>query len=162
MKNKEDFYEISYGDTYPWNGNVTHTYTLKNVRVITSYKSYDKPLNKIYPNPQKFVTEHIKKCLKNNFEEYKEDNIRRYLPDDLPEKGCPIYTTALYEVAGDILPELKQKCFKLEAFDENGNKVNLSKLILTDEIRKIDQEKKRYWENKVKWVNKILRERNKK
>ena len=155
MINKEDFYEISYGDTYPWNGNVTHTYTLKNVRVITSYKSYDKPLNKIYPNAEKFVTEHIKKCLKNNFEEYKEDNIRRYLPDDLPEKGCPIYTTALYEVAGDILPELKQKCFKLEAFDENGNKVNLSKLILTDEIREIDQEKKRYLENKIKMLDKI-------
>ena len=155
MINKEDFYEISYGDTYPWNGTVKHTYILKNVRVMTSYKSYDKPLNKIYPNPEKFVTEHIEKCLKNNFEEYKENNIRRYLPDDLPKKGFPIYTTAFYYATGDILPELKQKCFKLEAFDENGNKVNLSKLILTDEIREIDQEKKRYLENKIKMLDKL-------
>ena len=157
MINKEDFYEISYGDTYPWNGTFTHTYTLKNVEVMIKYESTNKPLNKIYPNAKKFANEHIKKCLKNNFEKYKEDNIKRYLPDDLPNKGYPIYTTAFYWATGDILPELKQKCSKLEAFDENGNKVNLSKLILTDKTRIIYPPNKHYWENKAKWVNKIFK-----
>jgi len=119
------------------------------------FKKVDAELDKLLLYLEKLEEDYAR--AESNFEKYKEDNIKRYLPDDLPNKGYPIYTTAFYWATGDILPELKQKCSKLEAFDENGNKVNLSKLILTDKTCIIYPPNKHYWENKAKWVNKIFK-----